>query len=440
MKRTKEEFVHLLSQKRTDTILIGDYVDAKTKTIFKCLIHNIEWACTPDKILNAKQNCPECAREKNKNKINPRKTHEKFMESATINPSIEIIGEYTGILDDLECRCKICEGTFIRVAKKTAEGIGCPICSGRLVIPGINDIATIRPDLVKYFVNEEDTKKYTYGNAKKVQIRCPDCGHEKSMRISSLSLYGYSCPKCGDGVSYPNKFSRYLLDQLPVKNVEYEWCPKWIVEENTHPYRYDNYFEYDGKKYVLEMDGGFHFMKYYKSNLSLEETQDRDREKDMLAENHNIHMIRIDCKMSDSNYIINNILSSELGSIFDLSSIDWDYCKRMACKSYVKSVCDYYMLNKDKRIPEIASLFKLSVHSIQKYLKKGTQLGFCDYHSKREKIVDVYDNSNTSIRFYSVSDCAKYLTTVIGKKIKAQEVRDIIDNGRSFCGMNIFYG
>lgn len=51
------------------------------------------------------------------------------------------------------------------------------------------------------------------------------------------------------------------------------------------------------------MDGGFHYIKYYKSNLPLEETQRIDALKDQLAFDHNITIIRIDCFRSEKNYI-----------------------------------------------------------------------------------------------------------------------------------------
>ena len=44
---------------------------------------------------------------------------------------------------------------------------GCIVCTGKKVVPGINDIATTTPWMVKYFENPEDATKYTYSSNKK---------------------------------------------------------------------------------------------------------------------------------------------------------------------------------------------------------------------------------------------------------------------------------
>ena len=82
--------------------------------------------------------------------------------------------------------------------------------------------------------------------------KCPHCGKVSKNKKSPNGLYhnkGLGC-SCSDGISYPNKFSYELLSQLPVTNVIHEYNPHWLK-----PYRYDNYFEFDGDKYILEMDG-----------------------------------------------------------------------------------------------------------------------------------------------------------------------------------------
>ena len=191
---------------------------------------------------------------------------------------------------------------------------------------------------------------------------------------------GFSCQKCSDGISYPNKFSRALLEQLPVENIDYEWSPDWIK-----PYRYDNYFEYNGIKYILEMDGKFHYEDNGMSNMTAEEQKQIDNMKDEMAIKHNVKMIRIDCQKSDMDYIKTNIINSELNTILDLSNIDWDLCNREALNSLVKQVCDLY---KDGyRNIDIENKLKISKNTVTKYLKLGNELGWCKYTPKQYKKV-----------------------------------------------------
>ena len=130
---------------------------------------------------------------------------------------------------------------------------GCNVCANKKVIKGINDIALTHSELVKYFANIEDAYKYTYSSGKSVNIKCPDCGYIKSMKIYQLYINGFSCPKCGDKISYGNKFVRSFLDQLNEKYI-LEYSPDWA------------YIEHDNKKlsgkrnmmfiYLLEMKFG----------------------------------------------------------------------------------------------------------------------------------------------------------------------------------------
>ena len=57
-----------------------------------------------------------------------------------------------------------------------------------------------------------------------------------------------------------------------------------------------------------------------------------------MAKEHNIIVIRIDCKKSEKDYIKNNIIDSCLNDLFDLSNIDWDLCNKMGHKNLIKEV------------------------------------------------------------------------------------------------------
>ena len=128
------------------------------------------------------------------------------------------------------------------------EGKGCACCNGKIVVKGINDIATTNPELIKYFTNKKDPYEYTRNSAKDVKIKCPDCGYEKHMKITTLYTYGFGCTKCGDGISYPNKFIINLLKQLNV-DFKTEYSPDWVNGR-----RYDAYVP--SLSLIIEMDGG----------------------------------------------------------------------------------------------------------------------------------------------------------------------------------------
>ncbi len=74
-----------------------------------------------------------------------------------------------------------------------ANGVGCPICSNKVVVPGINDLATTHPELVSW-ANRDDARTVTAGSGTKIRWRCPD-GHDFIAAPSSRKR-GEGCPVC----------------------------------------------------------------------------------------------------------------------------------------------------------------------------------------------------------------------------------------------------
>ncbi len=319
--------------------------------------------------------------------------------------------------------CELCGGypvmsrfTAINIAKRWTK---CPICHGLQVVEGINDIKSQFPDIAAYFVDDEFVRTHSIGTKEKGLTRCPDCGGTKLIQPHKIRSRGYSCNYCSDGVSYPNKFARQVLSQLPIKNFIPEYLPKWINR------LYDNYFEYNEEKYILEMDGRQHFEDTEWSTYDQQVLN--DRYKDEAATSHGIRVIRVNCYYTDFEYIKNSIINSELGNIFDLSIIDWDRCNRNSIHSLVFETSKYFNENPDISIQAISEYFKIDRHTLTTYLKRGTELGLCSYSisdsrrratisctlthkEKCKRPIYVYDRNNNYIGFFEyASDCANYL-------------------------------
>ncbi|MDQ4214079.1 zinc-ribbon domain-containing protein [Microbacterium capsulatum] len=79
------------------------------------------------------------------------------------------------------------------------QGNGCPVCAGQMVVPGLNDMATVRPDLAAEFhptKNAPLTPASIFpGVARKLWWRC-DLGHEWEATGNSRSSLGTNCPAC----------------------------------------------------------------------------------------------------------------------------------------------------------------------------------------------------------------------------------------------------
>jgi hypothetical protein len=260
------------------------------------------------------------------------------------------------------------------------KGQNCACCENQIVVEGIKDIPTTAPWMIPYFQGGYDeAKKYTKSSSKKIYPICPVCGRVKSTKVIIANIYKYhsiGC-SCGNSVKYPNKFAFNLLEQLNIDFVS-EYSPEWIK-----PKSYDFYFELNNKKYILEMDGGFHNHDNSMSGQTKEKSQFIDDEKDKLAEKQGIEVIRIDCDYLNIenrfNYIRQNIVNNnKLNKLFDLNNIDWNKIEEFALLNFVKMAWTMWESG-IHNVNDIAKNIKMSPRTIRSYLTRGTERGLCTY-------------------------------------------------------------
>lgn len=371
-------------------------------------------------------------------------TKEEFIKKVfSLDKGIKVLGDYINTTTKIDFQCE-----YGHVWKTMPRNIlyfnaGCPVCAGKQVLVGFNDLWTTRPDVAELLENKNDGFLYTSGSNKRVNFLCPNCGLIDRKQIYMVSSYGFKCKGCSDGISYPNKFGREFLSQLPIEDFQCEYSPEWAQGRS-----YDNYFEYNGNKYILEMDGLFHYKDFSCSKLSLDECKEIDKIKNEYAKQHNISVIRIDCKKSNCEYIKQSILQSELNNIFDLSSIDWDLCDSIANKSFVKEVGHLYSsgihdLNK------IKDILHIGISSVQKYVQLAAKFGLCDYTVKRSKQegrrkimspVDIVDDNETIIfHFDGISICIKEMKEIYNINLNSPNIVKACKTGKPYKNINFRY-
>ena len=74
-------------------------------------------------------------------------------------------------------------------------GTGCPTCSGKIVLAGFNDLATVEPEIANEAFGWDPTT-VTRGAAAMKEWRCP-LGHEWAMTVNARSS-GHGCPTCAN--------------------------------------------------------------------------------------------------------------------------------------------------------------------------------------------------------------------------------------------------
>lgn len=286
-------------------------------------------------------------------------------------------------------KCLKCGNIFETREGNLDKGDRCPFCSNHKIKIGFNDLWTTRPDIACLLSNPEDGYLYSEFSNKKVRMKCNLCGKEVGYKcICDVSLRGFSCPSCSDGISFPNKFMYHLLDTIGVNfNTEfgYEWCifPSYKDRNKISHGLYD--FVLPDYKMLIEMDSslGHGEIIYSNSNQSVEESIYRDQMKNALAVQHGYKLVRIDCKYTDNNRFIackTGILNSSLSEIFDFSHIDWDNIYKMCLNSFLIQSCELF--NSGYKMFQIADKLHLNRTTVLDYLNEGAALGLCDYKPK----------------------------------------------------------
>lgn len=303
-------------------------------------------------------------------------------------------------------QCNICGNIDWCFEKVISDGkYICNVCVNHKIIVGVNDIPTTDPWMIPYFQGGYDeAKNFTSGSKYKFYPKCPECGKIKKNKMCIMTLKrtkSIACT-CSDGISYPNKFMYKLLEQLKIDFIN-EYSPEWIS-----PKRYDFYIP--SKKLIIEMDGGLGHGKkiHHKSKISLEKTIDIDKEKDFIAKQHGIDVIRINADKSEFEYLTDNIYKS-LSSLIDLHNIDWKECENYALSNRIKFVCDFYENNKPISTLEMQEKIKINKNTIVKYLKRGRKIGWTDYDPKK---------SNENGR----RKASKYMKNTFSKKVYVYDI------------------
>lgn len=116
-----------------------------------------------------------------------------------------------------EWKCKSGHLYVSMVFHKTRHNTQCPICKGKQILPGFNDLMTTHPEVAKEAYGWDPTKK-SKGQNQKVLWRCRE-GHVYQSTINSRTggevNKGSGCPFCADYGFNPSRKSWFYLMERP---------------------------------------------------------------------------------------------------------------------------------------------------------------------------------------------------------------------------------
>lgn len=130
--------------------------------------------------------------------------------------------------------CKKCGYSWIAAISSRTAGKGCPACAGKIVISGVNDLATICPDALKIW--DYDRNNVMPGDVlahsnKKAHWKCDHCGHEWEAVISSV-VSGCRCPLCARKNRPIGLKNTLLLKRGSFAEQHPELLDEWDYERN----------------------------------------------------------------------------------------------------------------------------------------------------------------------------------------------------------------
>lgn len=129
MKRlTTQEFIERLNIANSNVEVIGEYLNRRTKIHVKCKECSHEWLGNPGDLLSG-HGCPKCRYINNSKRS--RKSHEVFIERLNqINPNIRVLDRYVTSQQTIAVRCELCQYEWMARPYTLLNGNGCANCAG----------------------------------------------------------------------------------------------------------------------------------------------------------------------------------------------------------------------------------------------------------------------------------------------------------------------
>lgn len=233
------------------------------KTVMWQCTKGHEWAAMINNRYRFRQGCPYCS---------GRKAIPGETDLATTNP--ELAAEWhptrNGNITPKMVKAGSSERRYWWIGKCGHEwqanvsnrtyGTGCPICAGKIVLSGFNDLATTHPELATEWHPEKNREltpqQVVAGSSKAVWWICRK-GHEWSATVNHRSA-GTGCPKCANELqtSFPEQAILYYFKKIMSAENRYTefgkeidvWLPDLYAGIEYNGYWHRTNQEADAKK------------------------------------------------------------------------------------------------------------------------------------------------------------------------------------------------
>lgn len=174
----------------------------------------LEWRCTanPEHTWKAEvrsrcgvdrgseTGCPHCANRgvRSEKRLPPAVDIMPELLTEAVNPDdLKGLSAGSGVKVRWKCDGGDVPHVYEMEVRRKVEGQGCPVCTGKSVQPGVNDLATTHPHLVAELVDPSQALAVSHGSEKVLKWKCPE-GHEWEAPVYAR-VAGNGCPVCWNG-------------------------------------------------------------------------------------------------------------------------------------------------------------------------------------------------------------------------------------------------
>lgn len=186
-------------------------VGSAEKVWWKCKVCGHNWQAPINRRTPPRNSgCPKCAIDKSGETF-----HKNYIKKKgsliDVNPKLAEEWHPTknsfSIQDITSCSpknvwwlCKKCGYEWISSPNNRSKGVGCPCCYGRVPKPGVSDLETLYPNIVKEWDYDKnigiEPSMFKPGSGKKVWWKCQICGNSWQAVIAEKTKGRKKCPKC----------------------------------------------------------------------------------------------------------------------------------------------------------------------------------------------------------------------------------------------------
>lgn len=150
------------------------------------------WEAIVKNRTSQRQGCPYCSGKRVIRGVNDLATF--FPEIATQADGWNPSAVHKTSNKSLSWRCNKGHSWKASVSNRSLRGDDCPVCSGKKVLAGFNDLKTLEPSLAKEADGWDPTTLTKFSN-RRVQWKCKE-GHTWKVKVNSRSTFKTGCPTC----------------------------------------------------------------------------------------------------------------------------------------------------------------------------------------------------------------------------------------------------